>query len=91
MNQRTKTDLQRQYLYEMRRYEAEAERQVRVLGGDYAEKLGWLERVDETVDEIARRFGLEIPYGADSKNWRYNPVYRLEMLREQLIERQEGA
>jgi hypothetical protein len=68
-------------------YKAEAEQAVSKLACWTEEKLSWLKRIDIAIDEIADLVGAEIPYGIDGGEWasknevRYNPAYRLELLK----------
>ena len=89
MNLREKWDLQRQYRLDLGEQVGNVRREVSSLEGWAEEKLRWLERVDEAVDDIAAAFGVEVPYVIDSEygrknDVRYNPAYRLEMLKEKL-------
>lgn len=92
MGEVSRTELQGQYRRDLiAEYEPDARRNLEKLSGWTEEKLRWLERVDAAVDEIAEHLGLEVPYIVDSEygktnRARYNPAYRLEMLKKQIKE-----
>lgn len=81
-----KSELQVQYRLETKRDMAEVIHKVEWLETQFTEKLHWLERVDETIDNIARGLNVAIPYGVKGPDddARYNPAYRLELLRKEI-------
>lgn len=92
MDLRKKWALQEHYRRELSaQYGPRARRELMSLENWMDEKLRWLARVDEAVDELANHFGVEIPYATAedlSDETRFNPAYRMELLKEKLIERE---
>lgn len=94
MDYTNRSKLQRHYLIELEsEYVADAHRELSKLAGYAEETLRWLERIDGAVDDIAKHLGVEIPYTSrqdeaeeDPARWRYNPAYRVEMLKEKIME-----
>ena len=76
----SKWEERRLYLFDLHANTGAAKSKLDSLERWTEEKLQWLERVDEAVDEIAEHFQITIPYRLVSEA-RYNPAARLEMLK----------
>jgi hypothetical protein len=60
--------------------------------GTEREHKEWMRRVDESVDNIAHKFGFQVPYAASvQSDYRYVAPYRLELLEKALLESAESV
>ena len=69
---------------------SEAHGHVDALLGMSKEMVGWFDRIDDAVDQIAEHLGLDpIPYGVNTdycikNDVGYNSAYRVELLRSKI-------